>query len=373
VAPVEHGVDLMLETRADFSAIGERQQISGQHQGGAHERLAELLEQHLRHRMSGDTDPDRATPLVLEPSRRLARGRQKKGVRTWRAGLQQPELRRIDARVAGDFRQIPAHQREMVVPIGLADTANALERSLVAKVAAQCVTGIGGVRDHSARAHDLRRTTHQAPLWVYRMQLEVFAHAGAAGSFGYHPTRRMQSMLEIAPLLAFLAAYYADGLYTATAVLMAAMALLLGVDYVRTRRIPPMHALSAGLVFAFGTATLLLNDQRFIQWKPTVFFWLVSAAFLGSFWIGKRTLVERFLGSALGAEARVEPALWRRLNGLWVVFYAVLGGLNLAVAFHASERTWVNFKVFGLTILTLAFVAGQLFWLFRRTSSAASA
>lgn len=179
-------------------------------------------------------------------------------------------------------------------------------------------------------------------------------------------------MLEIAPLLAFLVAYYLEGLYTATAVLMGAMALLLAVDYARTRRIPAMHALSAVLVFAFGAATLLLQDQRFIQWKPTVFFWLVSVAFLGSFWIGRCTLVERLLGAAV-TEARVEPGLWRRLNGLWVVFYAVLGALNLAVAYNASERTWVNFKVFGLTVLVFAFVAGQLFWLFRRGGSAASA
>jgi intracellular septation protein len=183
----------------------------------------------------------------------------------------------------------------------------------------------------------------------------------------------MQSTLEIAPLLLFVLAYYIDGLYTATAVLMAAMLLLLAVDYARTRRVPPMHALSAVLVFAFGAATLLLQDQRFIQWKPTVFFWLVSVAFLASFWVGQRTLVERFLGSALGAGTRVAPGLWRRLNGLWVVFYAALGALNLAVAFNASERAWVNFKVFGLTTITFAFVGAQLFWLFRRASPATSA
>ncbi|HKZ74629.1 MAG TPA: inner membrane-spanning protein YciB [Steroidobacteraceae bacterium] len=182
----------------------------------------------------------------------------------------------------------------------------------------------------------------------------------------------MQSILEFAPLAAFLIAYYADGLYTATAVLMGAMLLLLAVDYARTRRIPAMHGLSALLVLIFGAATLLLQDQRFIQWKPTVFFWLVSLAFLGSFWIGERTLVERLLGAALGSEVRVAAASWRRLNGLWVVFYAALGALNLAVAFHASERAWVNFKVFGLTIATFAFVGGQLFWLVRRAGTAAN-
>jgi intracellular septation protein len=184
--------------------------------------------------------------------------------------------------------------------------------------------------------------------------------------------QRMQSILEFAPLAAFLVAYYVGGLYTATAVLMGAMALLLAVDWLRTRRIPAMHGLSALLVFIFGTATLLLQDQRFIQWKPTVFFWLVSLAFLGSFWIGQRTLVERLLGAALGSEARIAPTVWRRLNALWVAFYAALGGLNLAVALHASERAWVNFKVFGLTIATMAFVGAQLFWLVRRAGAAAN-
>jgi intracellular septation protein len=177
----------------------------------------------------------------------------------------------------------------------------------------------------------------------------------------------MQSLLELAPLVAFLVAYYAANLYTATAVLMIAMALLLAVDYLRTRRIPPMHALSAGLVFAFGTATLVLHDQRFIQWKPTVFFWLASVAFLASIWIGERPLVQRFFAAALaGKDIGVTRAQWLRLNGLWVLFYAVLGGLNLLVAFNASERAWVNFKVFGLTAATFIFIAAQFAWLARR-------
>jgi intracellular septation protein len=177
----------------------------------------------------------------------------------------------------------------------------------------------------------------------------------------------MQALLDFAPLAAFLIGYRVAGLYVATAVLMISMALLLVIDYARGRRIPSMHMLSAVLVFLFGTATLLLHNQRFIQWKPTVFFWLASVAFLGSFWIGERTLTQRLLTAALGGEeVRMPDIVWKRLNALWVVFYAFLGGLNLLVAFNASERTWVNFKVFGLTLVTLAFVALQVVWLTRR-------
>jgi len=183
----------------------------------------------------------------------------------------------------------------------------------------------------------------------------------------------MQQLLELAPLGAFLIAYYVAGLYAATAVLMGSMAVLLGIDLLRGRRIPAMHALSAVLVFLFGSATLLLHDQRFIQWKPTVFFWLASVAFCASFWIGRQTLVQRLLGTALGEHAVVPEATWRRLNALWVLFYAALGALNLLVAFNASERVWVNFKVFGLTLVTLVFVALQVGWLARRAHTPAGA
>jgi intracellular septation protein len=182
----------------------------------------------------------------------------------------------------------------------------------------------------------------------------------------------MQALAEFAPLLAFIVTYYLRGLYAATAVLMVAMLALLAVDRVRLKRVPPLHALSAVLVLLFGSATLLLHNRQFIQWKPTVFFWLASLAFLGSFWIGKQTLTQRLLGAALGERLHVSAALWRRLNGWWTAFYAVLGALNLLVAHYASERAWVNFKVFGLTLLTLAFVVLQIAWLNGRAGVAHS-
>jgi len=179
----------------------------------------------------------------------------------------------------------------------------------------------------------------------------------------------MQALLEFAPLLAFIIAYYVGGLYTATAVLMGAMVVLLIVDYALQRRIPPMHGLSAVLVIALGAATLLFHDKHFIQLKPTALFWLAALAFLGSFWIGERTLTERLLSAALQDQVNVPKAIWRRLNAIWVVFYLVLGALNLLLAYYASEKVWVNFKVFGLTILTLVFVGAQVAWLAKRSEN----
>jgi len=125
----------------------------------------------------------------------------------------------------------------------------------------------------------------------------------------------MQALAEFAPLVAFFVTYSLRGLYAATAVLMVAMLALLAFDWLRQRRIPPLHALSAALVLVLGGATLLLHNRLFIQWKPTVLFWLVSAAFIASFWIGERTLTQRFLEPALAGRMPVSPQQ-RSLGGV---------------------------------------------------------
>jgi intracellular septation protein len=175
----------------------------------------------------------------------------------------------------------------------------------------------------------------------------------------------MQALLELAPLVAFFVAYHFGGIYIATGVLMAGMAVLLAVDYLLHRRISPMHALSAVLVFGLGAATLLLHDKHFIQLKPTILFWVAGLAFLASFWIGKQTLTERLFSAALQGQVRVPVSLWRRMNTLWVVFYGLLGEANLLVAKYASEQTWVYSKI-ALTVVTFVFAIAQVLYLVKR-------
>jgi intracellular septation protein len=186
----------------------------------------------------------------------------------------------------------------------------------------------------------------------------------------------MQALTEFAPLVAFVAAYFMGGLYVATVVLMVAMLALLGVDWLRLRRIPPLHALSAVLVLVFGGATLVLHDRVFIQWKPTVFFWLASLAFLGSLWVGERTLTERLLGGALreafGERLKVSDGLWRRLTLLWTLFYFLLGALNVVVLLYLSERAWFALKLVDV-VLMLVFILAQVLWLASRADSAPEA
>ena len=178
----------------------------------------------------------------------------------------------------------------------------------------------------------------------------------------------MHAVVNFLPLAAFLLAYRFGGIYAATAVLMVAMVLLAVADYLRQRRVSPMHAVSTALVLIFGTATLVLHDPRFLKIKPTLLLWLMALAFLGSQWIGRTPLAQRLLGPALAPEVQLSRRQWLRINMVWVGAYVALGLLNLYVAHAASEQNWVYFKVFGLTIALAALGMGQALWLQRRTA-----
>jgi intracellular septation protein len=179
----------------------------------------------------------------------------------------------------------------------------------------------------------------------------------------------MQALIDLVPLVAFLAAYYAGGIYLATAVLMAAMVALLLIDWLRLRRLPPLHLASAVLVLVLGGATLALRDPRFLKWKPTVFLWLVAVVAMGSAWLGKAPLAQRLLQPLVEHSDALPRGLWHRLNWFWVAFCALLGCLNLAVADLASERAWVKFNVFGLSAAFIVFAMAQGMWLAARTEA----
>ena len=179
----------------------------------------------------------------------------------------------------------------------------------------------------------------------------------------------MQALLDFAPVAAFFVAYSLGGIYVATAVLMAAMVLLLLIDWLRLRRLPALHLLSAALVLVLGSATLILRDARFLKWKPTIFLWAVALASVVTAWVGRQPLAQRLLGPLVTGSESLPRTVWLRLSWVWGAFYGLLGALNLWVAYRLTERAWVNFKVFGLTAAFLAFAVAQALWLSNRSET----
>ena len=171
----------------------------------------------------------------------------------------------------------------------------------------------------------------------------------------------MKFLHDLFPVILFFIAYKLYDFYVATAVIIVATIVQVGYGWMRERKVQKMHLITLALVLLFGGLTLYLQDPLFLKWKPTVVNWLFAAAFLGSHVIGDKPLVERMMSGSV----TLDKPVWNRLNLAWVIFFSLMGVVNLYVAFNYSEDTWVNFKLFGMMGLTFLFVILQAFYLAR--------
>lgn len=171
----------------------------------------------------------------------------------------------------------------------------------------------------------------------------------------------MKLLFDFLPIVLFFVAYKLADIYVATGVLIVATLAQTAWLWLRQRRVETMPLVTAGLVLVFGGATLFLHDPLYVKWKPTVVNWLFAAVFVGSRYIGQKTVLERMMG----AQLELPPALWIKLTFAWAIFFSVLGAVNLYVAFAFDENTWVNFKLFGILGLTVVFILAQAAYMSR--------
>ncbi len=176
----------------------------------------------------------------------------------------------------------------------------------------------------------------------------------------------MKLLFDFFPILLFFLTFKwfddpKQGILAATAVIIVATGVQVAVTWLRKRRVEKVHLITLALLVTMGGVTLLLQDEIYIKWKSTAFFWVLAVAFLGSQFIGHKTLVQRFFDSKFEPPVKV----WTVLNLAWIVFFACLGALNLYVVYNFSTDAWVNFKLFGLTGLMFIFIFAQILYLFR--------
>ncbi|QPT11549.1 septation protein A [Serratia rubidaea] len=161
----------------------------------------------------------------------------------------------------------------------------------------------------------------------------------------------MKQFLDFLPLIVFFAFYKLYDIYVASGALIVATALALVFTWVKYRKVEKMTLITFLMVAVFGTLTLVFHSDLFIKWKVTVIYTLFAIALLVSQLVLKKPLIQRMLGKELTLPDRI----WSNLNLAWALFFLACGLANIYVAFWMPQSVWVNFKVFGLTALTLVF------------------
>ncbi|MCF8149156.1 MAG: septation protein A [Burkholderiaceae bacterium] len=165
----------------------------------------------------------------------------------------------------------------------------------------------------------------------------------------------MKFLFDLFPVILFFVAFKIFDIYIATGVVIVATMVQIAWVWHRHGKVDTMLWVSLGLVVVFGGATLILHDETFIKWKPTILYWLFAVSLFAS----ARFFGKNLITAMLAKQLELPDALWTRLNYAWIGFFTVMGVINLYVAFNFSTDTWVSFKLFGGMGLMFAFIIIQ--------------
>jgi intracellular septation protein len=170
-----------------------------------------------------------------------------------------------------------------------------------------------------------------------------------------HAPPWLKPIVDYGPLVAFFAAYWLGDLFTATAAIMVATVIAIILSFTIERRIPIMPVVTAVIVMVFGGLTLWLNDERYIKMKPTLVQALFALVLFGGL-LMRRPLLKPLMQSAWQLTDRG----WTILTTRFAIFFAVMAVVNEIVWRNTSTDVWVNFKIFGILLLTFVFTAFQV-------------
>lgn len=150
----------------------------------------------------------------------------------------------------------------------------------------------------------------------------------------------------------------------ATVVAILASIVQVGITLAKGKRPEVMHWISLGIIVVFGSLTIWLHNEMFIKWKPTILYWVFAAILVFGTLTGKNFMIK-----LMGKSIQLPMRAWDAMQKAWIVFFSLVGGLNLVVAYLCETATWVNFKLFGLLGLTLMFTLGIGVWVAKLTQN----
>lgn len=170
----------------------------------------------------------------------------------------------------------------------------------------------------------------------------------------------MRMLIDFLPIALFFAIYKTVDIYAATAVLMLATLVQMAIIRRIEGKLSTMHRATLGLVLIFGALTLILRNEDFIKWKPTVLYAGMALGLAAATLIGQRNPLQKLLGTQL----RLPTPIWVRLTWAWTLYFAFMSAVNAYVAHYFTTDAWVDFKIWGY-VFPLVFILGQAIYISR--------
>lgn len=143
----------------------------------------------------------------------------------------------------------------------------------------------------------------------------------------------------------------------ATFVAIVASLIQVALVFAKGKKPELMLWISLVIIIVFGSLTILLHNELFIKWKPTILYWIFGLILI----YGSLTH-KNFLGKIFAKQIELSQETWLLMQKVWTGFFIFVGAINLLVAYNFSTDVWVNFKLFGLFSLTLIFTIAFGIW-----------
>ena len=169
----------------------------------------------------------------------------------------------------------------------------------------------------------------------------------------------MKQLVDFLPIVAFVGVYIFTDIFIATGALMITAISQLLLFKLVTWPISRQMWRVVCVALISGSLTLVFQDKTFIQWKPTILYWVMGCGIAGSRYVGQGNYIQKTLGNALILPSET----WSRLTWGWGLVMFAAGGGNLYVAYEFSEQAWVSYKLisaFAIPILLSIATVGYL-------------
>lgn len=159
----------------------------------------------------------------------------------------------------------------------------------------------------------------------------------------------MQFLYEIFPVFLFFLAFKFYGIYVATVVGIVTTLIQVVAFRLWMGKWDKKQVITLAVFLVFGGMTLYFHDPIFVKWKPTIIFWAFALIIFGTQFFTQKPLMRRLMENVMNEKGEIPAYAWKKVNVIWGLFFLVMGGVNLYIAYNFSNDAWVNFKFYGIT------------------------
>ena len=171
-------------------------------------------------------------------------------------------------------------------------------------------------------------------------------------------------------IVIFVGIYYSTrDIFILTGTIMALVTLQVIFEKIVEKKVGKVLFFSWLLLLPLGSLTLFLRDPLFLQWKFSIVHWLMGLILISTYYF-KGPVLLKTLFSALGPQLKSAPTIaWTRVT-IFISFFTILiGFINLYFIYYASLDAWVNFKLYGVTVLNMIMISSSLYYLSSQADS----